>query len=369
MKGIRLLPIVFLVSDACIDRYELPEQLASPHLVVDGMITNLPGPYTVELFVSSDLNTLLNNRVPVTKATVRIADDLGNEETLTEVQTGVYQTSPDGIRGSVGRKYHTVIFIEDREYRSEPQEMFPAGEIKDIEYAFRENVINQNKPGEPQDVLDVQIDSKGDEGEPNLFRWRWSSTYQVKTFPELRTREFGRPPVVLPDPLACSGYVPGPYGTITKVGVCTCCTCWVPEYSSRATVSQNKNVSNGAFNGVFVARVPVDHWRFSVRYHMLIEQFSLSEEAYRFWKLIQSQQEGEGSLFQPNAVMVKGNIHNRADADETVLGFFGVSAVSQKQFFIDRREVPSQIEIKNDTVKGSCLGQFRGSSNQKPIFW
>lgn len=369
MKRIRFFPLLFLLSDGCIDRYELPAQMSSPRLVVDGMITNLPGPYTIELFISSDLNTLLNNKVGVLRAKVRIADDLGNEETLTEVSPGVYQTSANGIRGEVGRKYHTVIFIEDQEYRSEPQEMLPAGAIAEVRYDFRENAINQNDPGEPQDVLDVQIDARGTEGQPNLFRWRWSSIHQVKTFPELRTREFGRPPVVMPDPLVCSGYIPGPYGTIKKVDVCSCCTCWVPEYGSRAAISKNTTVSNSSFNGVFIARVPVDHWRFSTRYYMLIEQFSLSDDAYSFWKLIQSQQDGEGSLFQPNAVKVKGNIYNGNNTDETVLGFFGVSAVAQKEFFIDRREVPSRIEIKSDTIKGSCLGQFRGSSNQKPIFW
>lgn len=369
MKSIRFFPILFLLSDACIDRYEIPEQISGPRLVVDGMITNLPGPYTIELFISTDLNTNINNRVGVSRATVKIVDDLGNEETLTETSVGVYRTRPDGIRGTVGRKYHTVIFIGDKQYRSAPQEMLPSGTIENVNWSFRENAINQNDPGEPQDVLDVTIDSRGVDGEQNLFRWRWSSIHRVKTFPELRTREVGRPPVILPDPLPCSGYVPGPYGTIRKVDICTCCDCWVSEHGSRATISKNNTVSNTEFNGVFIARVPVDHWRFSVRYYMLIEQFSLSEEGYAFWKLIQSQQEGEGSLFQPNAIKVRGNIYPTDESDELVLGFFGVSAVTQKEIFIDRREVPSRIEIKSDTVKGSCLGQFRGSSNQKPIFW
>lgn len=363
------MPFLFLLSDACIDRYDLPEQILMPQLVVDGMITSLPGPYTIELSVASDLNTNLNSRVPVTRATVKIADDLGNEETLKEVSPGVYQTSESGIQGVIGRKYHTVIRIEEKEYRSEPQEMVPAGTIDDVRYSFVLDAINQNDPGEPQDVLDVRIDAKGVEGRENLFRWRWSSIHEVKTYPELRTREAGRPPVVIPDPLPCSGYVPGPFQTIRKVDICTCCSCWIPEYGSRATISKNNSVSNNAFNDVFIARIPVDHWRFNIRYFMRVEQFSLSEEAYEFWKLIQSQQEGEGSLFQPNAVQVKGNVYRADESAEKILGFFGVSAVSQKEFYVDTREVPSEIEIKRDTVKGSCLGHFKGSSNQKPIFW
>jgi hypothetical protein len=175
MKLLRYLPVLFILNDACIDRYELPEQISGPRLVVDGMITNLPGPYTIELFISTDLNTLANNRAGVPNATVKIVDDLGNEEVLTETKLGVYQTKPNGLRGVVGRKYHTVIYIGDKEYRSAPQEMRPSGSIENAEWIFRENAINQNDPGEPQDVLDVTIDSKGTEGEQNLFRWRWSS--------------------------------------------------------------------------------------------------------------------------------------------------------------------------------------------------
>ncbi|HEY0652492.1 MAG TPA: DUF4249 domain-containing protein [Chryseosolibacter sp.] len=368
MKLLRFFPVLFLFADACIERYDLPAQIAEPRLVVNGMITNLPGPYTIELYISSDLNTNLNKPTPVSNAKVRIADDAGNEELLVEKSPGVYETRTDGMQGTVGRKYHTIIDVQEKHYRSQPQELTAAGEISDVRYDFQLGAINRNEPAKAQDVLNVYIDSKGVPGQTNLFRWRWSSTHEVKTFPELRTREFGRPPVVIPDPLPCSGYVPGPAGTIRKVDICTCCSCWVSEYSQQASVSNNQAVKADQFNSVYIAKIPVDHWRFSIKYYMKIEQFSLSQEAYNFWNLVQSQQEGEGSLFQPNSVKVKGNIYSTTD-DEEVLGFFGVSGVTQKEFFIDRRQVPSKVDIKNDTVKGSCLGQFTGSTNRKPLFW
>jgi hypothetical protein len=368
MKPLRFFPILFLFADACIERYDLPELMSEPKLVVNGMITNQPGPYTVELFISSDLNTNLNKPTAVAGAVIKIVDDEGNWERLIEKSVGVYQTNPTGMQGREGKKYHIEIAIGEKQYRSAPQELVAAGEISDVRYEFQLDAINRNEPAKPQDVLNVYIDSKGVAGETNLFRWRWSSTHEVRTFPELRTREFGRPPVVIPDPLVCSGYVPGPAGTIRKVDICTCCNCWVEEFAQRAMVSNNQAVKADQFNSVQIAKVPVDHWRFSVKYYMKIEQFSLSQEGYNFWKLVQSQQEGEGSLFQPNSVKVKGNVFSTT-SDEEVLGFFGVSGVAEREFFIDRRQVPSKVEIKADTVKGSCLGQFSGSSNRKPVFW
>jgi hypothetical protein len=52
MKLIKILPFVFLFSDACIERFEVPAQVPQTALVVDGLITDQPGPYTVKLYTS-----------------------------------------------------------------------------------------------------------------------------------------------------------------------------------------------------------------------------------------------------------------------------------------------------------------------------
>ena len=83
MKYSWLFLLIFLLSDACIDRYDLPQQIVDPKLVVDGLITNRVGPYRVQLSTAYDLNSFVNSPDPVRKATVKISDDAGNEETLT----------------------------------------------------------------------------------------------------------------------------------------------------------------------------------------------------------------------------------------------------------------------------------------------
>jgi hypothetical protein len=64
---------------------------------------------------------------------------------------------------------------------------------------------------------------------------------------------------------------------------------------------------------------------------------------------------------------VKGNIYSTTHPEEEVLGIFAVSAVTGKELFIERKNIP--FVLNADTVRGSCLGQFKGSSNIKPIFW
>jgi hypothetical protein len=368
MKFIHLIPFIFLLSDACIERYDLPATVSEPKLVVDGLITDQPGPATIRLYQSLNVNTNINQALPVTGAVITIYDDAGAQEMLTEISKGVYQTSGDDLQGHIGRKYHVTIRIQEREYVSEPQELQPAGIIRNIYHTIRQNSINHNDLTQPQHAMDIYLDADGEPGFPNLFRWRWSSIYEVKTFPELRTQWLGRPPVEIPDPVPCSGYVAGNGpGGIRQNGPCTCCNCWVDEAGDRALISNNRFTENNSFRGVFVARLPIDQWRFNIKYMIRVEQLSVSEEVYAFWQLIKSQQDGEGSLFQPNAVTVKGNIRSTTDPEEKVLGVFAVSAVTTKELFIERKNI--SVIIYTDTVKASCQDYFRGSSNVKPIFW
>jgi hypothetical protein len=367
MKFIRLIPFIFLLSDACIERYDLPAIPSAPKLVVDGLITDQPGQTYVRLFRSLDVNTNANKTEPVTGARIAIFDDAGKQELLTEESKGVYKAKNDDFQGQVGRKYHVIIRILEKEYASAPQELFPAGTISDVYYTIRTNSINANDISKPQHAVDIYLDADGEPGFQNLFRWRWSSIFEVKTFPELKTRRVGsRPTVEVPDPLPCSGFIPGG-GGIIQVDVCTCCNCWVDETGDRTRISNNQVAENNSFRGVFVARLPIDTWRFNRKYMISVEQMSLSEEVYAFWQLVKSQQDGEGSLFQPNAIRVKGNIQSITHPEEEVLGVFAVSGVTSKELFIERNDIP--FILYTDTVKTSCLEHFRGSTNVEPIFW
>lgn len=357
--------LALLVVDACIERYEIPEKIVIPRLVVDGMITNAPGPYTVELFMAYDINTFINKPDPVTKATVQISDDAGTTETLTEVSPGVYMTSPGGIQGVVGRSYKILIETEKGQYTSEPQILSDGGELLDLRYEF-DQFANSSSGGEPEPAVNFFIDAQGRTGEQNFFRWRWSSVYETVNNPELKTAWVGKNPVEVANPPLCSGYKAAGGKKIVRFDVCTCCNCWVYEAGQTAVVSKNSSVSDDRFVNVKVASVAMADRRFDVRYYLKVDQLSISEEVYEFWKLIEAQQLGEGSLFQPNAVRVQGNIRSITNPDEQVLGVFSVSSIVSREVMVDRKEIPFTIEV--ETVPESCLLR-PGATNVKPLFW
>ncbi|HEY0651653.1 MAG TPA: DUF4249 domain-containing protein [Chryseosolibacter sp.] len=356
--------ILVLAADGCIDRYEVPKEIKVAHLVVDGLITNAPGPYQVELFRAFDLNTFINKRISVENAVVQISDDAGNTETLTEVAPGIYQTAVAGIRGVVGRSYQLSVRTESDHYISTPQLLVDGGQIPALRYEFDEFAVLKASKA-PEAAVNFFIDSKGTPGEKNYFRWRWSSVYETKNNPELKTREEGRPPRPVPAPPPCSGYRRQGNG-IVRFDICSCCNCWVSEQGSNVTVSKNSSVVNDQFVNVQIASVPMADRKFHVRYYFKVDQLSVSEEVYDFWKLVESQQLGEGSLFQPNAVRVLGNIRSTTKPEEQVLGVFSASGIVSREVFIQREEIP--FTIPDEPVRESCLLR-PGASNTKPLFW
>jgi hypothetical protein len=336
-------------------------------LVVDGLISDEPGPYQVRLFRSSTLTENLDQPVMETKASVRIIDD-GNVVTeMVESMPGIYVTDPDDLVGQKGRTYQLKITTSDGvEFESLHETLMPAGNIDSLYFIFQSDILNANDATQPQDAVAIFVDASGDQEYPTgLSRWRSTGIYEVHTFPELRTKMENEMPV--PNPLPCSGHI-NVDNELVQVEDCSCCDCWVYEYNDQAIVSKNRFVNNNQFKSVSIAQIPVDTWRFYKKYHIEVEQLSVSESVYEFWKRLEGQQAGTGSIFQPNAVRIEGNIRCVSDPDIEVFGVFSASAVVRRSMFIHRYDIPRFVAAP-DTITFDCRFSFDDAENVRPPFW
>ncbi len=69
-----------------------------------------------------------------------------------------------------------------------------------------------------------------------------------------------------------------------------------------------------------------------IQYSILIRQFSLSKEAYLYWKALKDVNETQGSLYDRQPGSIRGNIKSLTD-NELVLGYFDAGVVSEKRAF------------------------------------
>lgn len=93
---------------ACTRVVKLPLRSAPTQYVIEGNITDQPGPYLVRIFQTTAFYDS-NNFKGITGATVQIADNRGNEEPLVDNGGGNYYTR--WLRGSPGNTYTLKVII------------------------------------------------------------------------------------------------------------------------------------------------------------------------------------------------------------------------------------------------------------------
>ena len=366
MKISRFAPVLLLLlfSAACVEQFKLKDNQYEKALVVDGSITNQPGPYWLRLKYSTPANEDLDEAEGVTGATITLHDNEGLTEQYTEVGDGKYITTTPGLVGVVGRTYYLTINVNGKEYTSKPSTMYPSGTIGEMYGSFEENVINSHDLKLPQDAIRIYFSSSGAENAPNMFRWRWEGTYEVQTFPELRMKP-GPRKVLLPNPFPCSGLEYRP--PLTAVFVCECCHCYVPETSPTVMLTNNDALEKPEYVNQLLATLPYESERFYFKYRIKMQQISLDQGAYDYWKLVKTQQESRTDVFQPNVVRITGNITCTSDPEEKVLGLFTANAVTEKVY-----DIPFSLKKKlldPDTIINDCRAQWKGSTNEKPSDW
>ncbi|MDX5423321.1 MAG: DUF4249 domain-containing protein [Hymenobacteraceae bacterium] len=324
--------------------FELKTGTEKRSLVVSGMVTdqNLPELNKVTLSwtepFDGEKKIVVNE--PVLGAEVTLQDNQGNSMQLTEGARGVYTLWEDDFRVEQGRVYTLKIRLPDgREYASRPELLRPAAPIQGIDYEFKEFIdVVRNAAGVLIERRSVGFEVKAQVQDPaergNYYRWDTEGVFEFFT-------NVGD----LPVPSRCWANV----GSInTKV------------------VTADDRLVNGSLFEQPVVVVPAD---IPTRYRIKIRQFSLTAEAYEFWRLLSQQQSSVGSIFDPPPARINGNLFSVADPEELVVGYFTVSAMAEKFIVINRVAYAPFPGLPYELPLGDCRYTYLypNVTNEKPI--
>lgn len=369
------LSIVLIFSTAaCVDRVFI-DVGSTPvfSLVVDGHISQLPGPYSVTLTKAFDLESKISPKIPVTAKHVTISDNIGNSENLVQVQPGIYQTDSAGIRGTIGRIYKLRIELDDgRVYDSTPDTLLAPGKLDSIYYTLVQEGTNDF--GDQYSYV-ISCNSSGAGKSNDHFLWNFTGTFQSDTTPELNTKGCvytnGKCNYV---PL-CTGLrnVGGytlPTAIFVRVGPCTCCTCWFSIFNKSVILSNDEMLSVGRFDGIDVGQVPLDQWVFQHKAYAQVNQLRLSNQAYDFWKAVRTQRDAVNSLFQPVTGKIPSNFAQLRGELVQVEGLFIATGISTKSLVITRDDVPRELLPDRPlTFEDICQNLWPNGTNVRPSFW
>jgi len=366
------------LTAACVDPISFDtDTVAIFPIVVEGSISDDPGPYEVRVSKAFDLETQKATRERARVKRLNISDNVGNSEDLQEIELGVYRTNAEGIQGVVGRAYTLrVELLDGRVYETIPDTMKVTGSVSKIEH---EVVEYTNLNGVPEYGFDIFFDSQANENKEFRFMWKLVMTYEVSSNPEEHYSPCFRDDCVdptncfCPEPLLCSGFI---FNDTTRqleyVGPCECCHCWLELRNDLPVMSEGQLTQNGIFTKVKAGRLPITAQTMQYKTHVEVQQYSLSQVAYDFWNSITAQKQAISSLFQPLSGKITGNFVQLAGTPTPIEGIFYTASVSRNSIYITADDVPDvkMIKLSADSVfsRSSCL-DFPGATNRRPTFW
>jgi len=329
-----ILLIFVCIFITCIDPFTTDLKKFESLLVIDALVTDENSSYTVRL--SRTNKTQFSEISMLTGALVSILDDTGVSAFLHEAGNGVYKTDSLQFLGKPGRSYKINIATTDgNEYESEFSFMYPVDQIDRIYFSKDQEI--QSNGGETVEGIRIYLDSESND-EGRFYRWTYDEWWKI----------------VVPDP---KKFIYLNDSTIFEVDQVKQ-ICWGNKKSDDIIIQStdiggNNRIVKKPILFIDSEKTP----RLLIKYCIDIKQLSVSEKEYEFWNHLKQINESGGDIFEKQPFPVFSNIHNINDPEETVLGFFQVSAVSHKRIYISADDIasmnlPKYIYNCNRTVLG-----------------
>lgn len=287
------------MTNSCVINYVPSISDYEEQLVVEGLITDQPGINTIKISKSEQIWKRQYPN-PLKGCIVTITDDLGQTFNLTETNSvGTYVTDPATFRGVVGQTY-TLHIKTTREspnfsYASKPVKMIPVPPIDSVYYekmVFRPSNI-------PVGGCNIYLNTHDPSNNCKFYRWEYLETWEIRLLLDFPNK-----------------------------------VCWVSNKSEGINIKNASLFPEAGISRLPVLSIqdPID--RLSVKYSILVKQFSLNEDEYFYWERLKNTIDQTGGLYDVIPSNIPNNIYCVEDPYKQVLGYFGVSAVSTKRLFI-----------------------------------
>jgi Domain of unknown function (DUF4249) len=323
-KKKEILLLLFLLC-GCIEPFDIQSIEYQDSLVIEGFISSELKQHQVTLAHTSLISERKFNGE--TGAQVSIEDQNGKVLLLKEEQPGIYLT--EKTAGVIGNTYTlNVTTKKDKQYVSSGVKLLNTPPITDIRATFTPEVAI----GAGKGKIDIFVDTEDPTNEVKFYRWEFRETYEIKAPYPASFIWLGGNDVIFRD-------VP-----VDR--------CWANDSSRNTLLHSTAGLHESKVTSQLIQTIPGISPAMRIVYSILINQFSLSEEAYQYWKKLKDLNETQGSLYDRQPGPTRGNIKSLSD-DEVVLGFFGASSVTQKRAFFTPDDF-SEMGYRKPKFLSSC---------------
>jgi hypothetical protein len=311
VNRIHIMILLLALCNSCIEPFQPRIEEAQEVLVINGMITDIPGIHRVTISRSTPYNNA--SYMPVSGCVVMVENGSGQMAHFLETTPGTYTSDLDASFLSVGQSYGLFASTPDgNQYRSDYDTLTACPPIDSIYYE-----IKSQETADPDVTLyGLQFYNNvlGNEGTSSNYRWILEETWEYNAAYIADYIWRGGPVLPFLSDSIFTCYRTGPVKALFSAST---------RFLSVNSLKRNPlhYVSN---------ETP----KLKIKYSLLVEQQSLTNTAFEYWEQMESQSGQGGGLYETQPFSTIGNIWNVSDPEEKVLGCFYATQVQTKRYTV-----------------------------------
>lgn len=330
--------ILFLLAGlaGCVDPFVPETARYDSVFFIEALISNdTVNENIIRMSYSVPINSIANPVIGmpperISGAHVSLIREDGKQIPFYEKSAGHYYAADQWIP-LAGHAYRLFIEYQNNHFESPLQRMPEPNPIEDVGY--RHEVSRMGEEGTIYDGYRFVVSTRNSRPHPTYFRWEVESAYQYSAAYEATHVWTGREqlPASNRDVMYC-------FSQKSTKGIYT---------ASTEGLSQN-----------VILDAPL-HFEsqygdaLSMRYSLLVKQFTINQEAWSFWSELSKQVAQSGGLYESQPYRISGNVSCSTNPDILVSGIFELGSCSEKRIFVNR---PVEFDIIPVTCRLDTIG-------------
>ena len=351
---------------SCYKVYEPQVNTTEKVLVVDGLITNQIDAYHVVLTYARPFNSN-GKSTPVSSANVYVTDNLGNSYIFNEIGGGDYKSDSLQFTGIPGRSYKLHIVTPDGKiYESDSQRLSPESSPDSVYSDYDNQKILDESTGlkintHGADIL-IDIQNKTD----TLSRFRFTSNLIRQYFYIIY-------PFMKPEILFYCWQTVNANSNINLTD---------EEYSLNSASIRKHQICflddnlychalyYSYMEQPYIVVLTTFYKTYEIHNRILyLNQYTLNNETYSYYKSLNEQMQSVGKLFDPVAAQLTGNMKCISDPEKRAIGFFEASSVNNSAYIVDFRNLTNSQPTLKKTPYILPPESNGCRINNAPSFW
>jgi hypothetical protein len=313
--------LLLVLSVGCVEEFVPPTGNYQNLLVVEAFISDNPSSHFVKLSRSYAINT--SQDLPETGATVILRNSTGGQFEFVEEEGGRYEVSD--FSPEFDNSYVLSIRTANgEEFESDQVRMKKTPEIESIYVG--QKTIPSDLEGGLETGFQVYVNSSEKLDDETYMYYSWEDTWEIRTlFQSFLDYDFD---------------TNQDFERKENLSIC-----WQESESTDIIIGTNEGTNRRNIEKQPIRFVSFHYPFLREKYSILVKQYALDVEGYRFWNDLKESNESAGTLYDTQPFQVIGNMKSVQENGSPVLGYFEMTQEVSKRFYITKNDLPQDLWI------------------------